>query len=37
MLKTLREYDLLQPGNDVREIKDRSCSVCIASADWMRE
>jgi hypothetical protein len=29
--------DLLQPRNDVREVKDSSCPVRIASANWMRE
>jgi hypothetical protein len=33
--KGLREQDLLQPRNDVREIKDSSRSICIAGADWM--
>jgi hypothetical protein len=33
----LREQNLLQPGNDVREIEDCSCSICIAGADWMGE
>ena len=32
-----RKRDLLQPREDVGDIKDRSCSVCIAGTDWCRE
>ena len=32
-----RKRGLLQPREDVCDIKDRSCSVCIAGADWCRE
>ena len=35
--KGLREHDLLQPGNYVREIEDSSRSIYIAGADWMGE
>jgi hypothetical protein len=32
-----RKRDLLQPREDVGNIEDTSCSICIAGTDWCRE